>query len=85
MSQVLGGFATCCLLKKIVINFVGSDKLGPCMRDPCFPSVECRNVGNGSFKCESCPDGFEGDGKSCTDIDEVTLILKQYSVFSIIH
>ena len=51
------------------------------MEDPCFPSVECHNVGNGSFACESCPDGFKGDGKSCTDIDEVTnaLILEQCS------
>ena len=43
------------------------------MGDPCFPSVECHNIGNGTFECESCPDGFEGDGISCTDIDEVTL------------
>jgi len=43
------------------------------MGEPCFPSVECHNVGNGSFECESCPDGFEGDGRSCTDIDECAL------------
>ena len=41
------------------------------MGDPCFPSVNCHNVGNGSFECESCPDGFEGDGQTCTDINEV--------------
>ena len=49
------------------------------MGDPCFPSVNCQNVGNGSFECESCPDGFEGDGETCTDINEV---LCKYSVRS---
>jgi len=58
-------------------------KLGPCLEDPCFPSVKCRNVGNGSFQCESCPDGFKGDGKSCSDIDEVTLSYWKYSVLEI--
>ena len=41
------------------------------MGDPCFPSVHCVNIGNGSFECGTCPDGFEGDGKSCGDINEV--------------
>lgn len=41
------------------------------MADPCFHSVECHNVGNGSFECESCPEGFIGDGQTCTDVNEV--------------
>lgn len=43
------------------------------MKDPCFPSVDCVNIGNGSFECGPCPEGFQGDGKSCTDINEVRL------------
>lgn len=45
------------------------------MKDPCFPSVDCVNIGNGSFECGPCPEGFQGDGKSCTDINEVRLEL----------
>ena len=70
-------------LKKTGINFVGCNKLGPCLEKPCFPSVECHNVGNESFKCESCPNGFEGDGKSCSDIDEVTPSYWKYNMLGI--
>ena len=49
------------------------------MADPCFQSVECHNVGNGSFECESCPEGFVGDGQTCTDVNEV-LITKNVNV-----
>ena len=48
------------------------------MKDPCFPSVDCVNIGNGSFECGPCPEGFQGDGKSCTDINEV---LSKFSCF----
>ena len=44
------------------------------MRKPCFAGVNCHNVGNGSFECDSCPEGYEGDGETCTDIDEVMLL-----------
>ena len=44
------------------------------MRKPCFAGVNCHNVGNGSFECDSCPKGYEGDGETCTDIDEVMLL-----------
>ena len=43
------------------------------MKDPCFPSVDCVNIGNGLFECGHCPEGFQGDGKSCTDVNEVRL------------
>ena len=31
----------------------------------------CLNYGSGSSGCDPCPVGFEGDGVTCTDIDEV--------------
>lgn len=34
--------------------------------------MSCLNVGVGSATCGPCPKGYEGDGRSCTDIDEVT-------------
>ncbi|KAK2566477.1 Cartilage oligomeric matrix protein [Acropora cervicornis] len=46
---------------------------GPCMKGPCFPSVDCVNIGNGLFECGPCPEGFQGDGKSCIDINECVL------------
>ncbi|XP_074618758.1 uncharacterized protein LOC141877629 isoform X2 [Acropora palmata] len=45
----------------------------PCMKGPCFPSVDCVNIGNGLFECGPCPEGFQGDGKSCIDINECVL------------
>ena len=37
----------------------------------CFPGVSCLNVGVGQSKCGPCPKGYEGDGRTCTDINEV--------------
>ena len=45
--------------------------LGPCLSSPCFPGVTCRNLGYGNSQCGDCPPGYEGDGTSCVDIDEV--------------
>ncbi|XP_048481076.1 cubilin-like [Plutella xylostella] len=35
------------------------------------PKVNCINL-PGSFRCEACPAGYEGDGYVCSDIDECT-------------
>ena len=48
-----------------------SISLGSCDTNPCFPGVICRNIDKAGFKCEDCPPGYVGDGKNCTDIDEV--------------
>lgn len=36
-----------------------------CQARPCFPSVTCSELPNGSFKCGACPKGFTGDGVAC--------------------
>ncbi|XP_028042901.1 cubilin homolog [Bombyx mandarina] len=37
------------------------------------PKVECINL-PGSFRCGQCPPGYQGDGYSCSDIDECSTI-----------
>ena len=39
-----------------------------CAAEPCFPGVLCGEIVDG-FACGPCPDGLEGDGISCTEID----------------
>lgn len=47
--------------------------LGPCLSSgTCFPGVSCLNVGVGQAKCGPCPKGYEGNGTTCHDIDEVS-------------
>lgn len=49
----------------------------PCMKteSPCFNTSDhsslCINTGSNNFRCLSCPPGYEGDGITCTDVDEV--------------
>ena len=47
----------------------------PCLAGdagPCYSSKTCLNHGGGSYVCDGCPLGFTGDGKNCSDIDEVS-------------
>lgn len=38
----------------------------------CFLGVSCLNVGVGLVMCGFCFKGYEGDGRNCIDIDEVS-------------
>ena len=41
-----------------------------CKDDPCYTGVNCTNVYSPTVeaRCDSCPSGFEGDGRSCSGI-----------------
>ena len=40
---------------------------------PCYNDSACYNLANdgASYVCGTCPPGYEGDGVTCTDVDEV--------------
>ena len=44
---------------------------GPCASNPCFPDVECTEVGS-DYQCGDCPPGYDGDGTTCEDFDACT-------------
>lgn len=44
-----------------------------CVPNPCHPGVKCMETPQG-IKCGPCPDGMEGNGTHCTDVDEVDTI-----------
>ena len=46
-----------------------------CRSNPCFPNVECTTDPDVMHVaiCGSCPLGYEGNGFTCSDIDEVSL------------
>jgi hypothetical protein len=49
----------------------GCADIDGCADSPCFDGVPCADVpapGSG-FECGSCPEGFEGDGVTCTPVD----------------
>ena len=53
--------------------YLTASRLGPCLSNgTCFPGVSCLNVGVGQSTCGPCPKGYKGDGRTCTDIDEVS-------------
>ena len=44
------------------------------MRKVCFDNVLYVNHGSGDYTCGACQVGYEGDGVSCTDIDEASML-----------
>ena len=56
-----------------VCTTCADDQECPCMANgTCFDNVLCVNHGSGAYICGDCPVGYEGDGVSCTDIDEAS-------------
>ena len=45
-----------------------------CLRRPCYNGSACYNLANDgvSYACGDCPPGLEGDGYTCTDVDEAS-------------
>ncbi|XP_022106207.1 cartilage oligomeric matrix protein-like [Acanthaster planci] len=48
------------------------EKYERCGSSPCFPTVRCTDTPTG-YLCGPCPDGFQGNGTHCTDINECLL------------
>ncbi|XP_028672990.1 LOW QUALITY PROTEIN: von Willebrand factor D and EGF domain-containing protein [Erpetoichthys calabaricus] len=40
-----------------------------CSSKPCFVGVRCNNT-FGSYICDSCPEGYRGDGRHCKTVEE---------------
>lgn len=55
-------FHSCCFC---VPGHTCREDVDECAAEPCFPGVGCKNT-LGSFTCGSCPEGYTGDGKSCS-------------------
>ena len=52
---------------------------------PCSPGVTCVNTGDGDYRCLDCPQGYNGTGDNCTDIDEVEILFYQYIYVPILY
>lgn len=48
----------------------GIDVRPSCVPNPCHPGVECVETPQG-VQCGPCPEGMQGNGSHCTDVDEV--------------
>lgn len=44
----------------------GVDDGRMCTDSSCFPGVPCEPTSSGHFKCGRCPNGYRGDGITCT-------------------
>ena len=50
-------------------NGICSRDINECLNSPCYIGVQCFNT-LGSYFCGSCPDGYQGNGQHCEDINE---------------
>ncbi|XP_029285227.1 cartilage oligomeric matrix protein [Cottoperca gobio] len=54
-------------------GMAGTQPRPSCVTNPCHPGVKCKETPQG-VKCGPCPDGMEGNGTHCTDVDECTVM-----------
>ena len=45
----------------------------PCTPNPCYEGVECEKLSDTEYECGNCPEGMEGNGKSCSLVNEVCM------------
>uniref|UniRef100_A0AAY4D8R6 Cartilage oligomeric matrix protein n=1 Tax=Denticeps clupeoides TaxID=299321 RepID=A0AAY4D8R6_9TELE len=55
--------------KKVPFSMRNPEPRPSCNPNPCHPGVACTETAE-AIKCGPCPDGMEGDGSQCEDIDE---------------
>lgn len=53
-----------------------------CDSSPCFRGVRCTDTRDG-FQCGPCPDGYTGNGITCSDVDEVMLRWTESGAFRV--
>lgn len=53
-----------------VLGMGGIQPVSSCDPNPCHPGVTCVVKPEGP-ECGPCPDGMQGNGSHCTDVDEV--------------
>ena len=64
------GICRFCNYLSYYYTFLSFQTVSPCFEGPIADPVVCMNTGGG-FLCDGCPPGYNGDGITCTDIDEV--------------
>lgn len=54
----------------LCLGMGGNQPVSSCVPNPCHPGVKCEEKLDGP-ECGPCPDGMQGNGTHCTDVDEV--------------
>uniref|UniRef100_A0A8C7VI34 von Willebrand factor D and EGF domains n=1 Tax=Oncorhynchus mykiss TaxID=8022 RepID=A0A8C7VI34_ONCMY len=71
-----------CLCPPGMAGHTCREDVDECAAEPCFPGVGCNNT-LGSFTCGSCPEGYTGDGKSCSGSLSPSLLLSVFHSYGL--